>query len=244
MSPDSIFEQTEVGSSSALAMAVTAEDIDLGRVDLVELEDTLWDTAESEYDARFLYKYLEPDLADFSDAFRNYLGVWMQDEDAHYCGFRHLYSLAFEMPPTQIDFEMAKRRPDFSRLSKPLHDEFQLLTMLAFDELVTVKAYKKEYALYDALGAQKTGHFIRRVAWDEAAHYADALAILRDQHVSRLDEVPALLRRILDFDFDQRDYRATFLFDHADTSIYSADIMLTSAKVICRQLGLSADACV
>ncbi|RED44687.1 hypothetical protein [Aestuariispira insulae] len=225
----------EVRSACRTIFDVRPGDLDLSGSDRAELHEYIWDTAETEYDARFLFAYLQKMRPHFSDRFWRYLENWRDDEEQHYLGFRHLYCIVFDYEPAEFDRKMSGRSPDFSDLAPFLEDEFTLSTVIAFDELVTTRVYKKEYALYDRLGAAGVSQFLRDVARDEAAHYRDALAIVRECHADRLHEVRAVLDKILEKESIKREYRSTFLLDHTDSDLYSGNLLEDCAHLICRQ---------
>jgi hypothetical protein len=56
--------------------------------------------------------------------------------------------------------------------------------------------------------------WIRRVASDEGHHFRNIVAVVKKNHAHRLPEVPALVRRILDWEESEHTYQRTFVLDH------------------------------
>lgn len=192
------------------------------------LEATLLDDMFTEYDARFLVHFVQGLSVDFSKPFRKVFQDWAVEEEAHYEAFRGVCELF--QPGLQADLDA--RRPDFRGIEHLFGSEFEILCLLAYDELATIRGYRGNLALYDLLGAS-FGSFLRIVVADEGRHYALFRQLLFDRHGDRLAEAPAIIRRIRGA--DGAPYRATFVLDH-DDPIYGTEIFDESAAVLERQL--------
>lgn len=202
-----------------------------------ELESLLWIDSCSEYDGRNLYAHLTPRLPGFSAGFRRMFSRWHRDEQDHYLGLRHLYCCLTGEAPEALDARMADRPVDFTAIEPFLAEEFTILVALAYDELVTVQAYKKDYWIYDKLGHPAIGEWIRKVNREEARHYLYALRLLVAEHGHRAGEVPALVEKLIDYDEGRNDYKATFLLDHWDGDTYfQSDDLRRCGETLCRQV--------
>ena len=193
------------------------------------------DTA-SEYDARHLSARLAEEFGDWPAEIAAYLAIWDKDEDKHYRGLRHLLHAVTGEPEKSIHARMEERHPNFADIAPFIDDPFQFLVALAYDECVTVQAYATDYPLYDALGPG-AGRWVRLTNRDEALHYANAVRLVRCLYQDRIDEVPAMLERLVAHDQQRGPYRATFLLDHDHPLLYfSPDRLRRSAKRVERAL--------
>lgn len=192
------------------------------------LKATLHDDMVTEYDARFLTAWVDELDVPFGAAFRDAFETWAGEEDAHYQAFRGVRTLF----GGDVAAALEARRPDFSGIAHLFGGEFEILCLLAYDELATIRGYKGNLELYGRLGPEFSG-FIRRIVADEAAHYASFRRVLRSEHAGRLAEAPAVIRRIRAA--DGAPYQATFVLDH-DDPVYGADIFDDAARVLERQL--------
>ncbi|MCY1553441.1 hypothetical protein D9M68_899250 [compost metagenome] len=62
-----------------------------------------------------------------------------------------------------------------------MSDEFTILVSIAFDEITSTRAYKQDFKLFDSLGPRCLSTWIRNAARDEAAHYGNALKLIKAQ---------------------------------------------------------------
>lgn len=195
--------------------------LDISSADLSMWQQCFFDDAASEYDARFLLPKILPLATEADNAFCKYLDSWAADETTHYEGFADLYaSFAIgDEGPTEsrifIDTEMAKRTASFAHIEPFLRDEFSVCVLLAYDELMNAQAYRGDFVLYDRLHSTLVSQWIRRVARDEARHYAGSLSLLKFHHQHRLHEVESLLEMIVETDNDKVPYEATFVLDRS-----------------------------
>lgn len=192
------------------------------------LRATLLDDMVTEYDARFLIAFLESLPVDFSAVFRETLGRWRSEEETHYAAFR---AVCGSFTP-DVDEAVTGRCPDFRAIEHLFSGEFEILCLLAYDELATVRGYTANLALYDVLGAE-FATFIRGVVADEAAHYAGFRRVLRECHPHRCCEAPEVIRQIRAADGNP--YQATFVLDH-DDPVYGSQIFDDAARVLTSQL--------
>ncbi len=197
---------------------------------LAEMRALLWHDLASEFDARFLFDYLAALPFELSSAFRRAVRSWAADERAHYDGFRAAHEAAFRSGE-ELDERLAARRPDFEPLGELFSDEFSAACLLAYDELVTVRGYRANLALYDRL-APSLGRFVRRVIADEARHYASFLEVARldPRGAERAPEVLARIRAA-----ESPDYRNTFVLDH-DDPVYGDAIFDRAAGILLARL--------
>ena len=192
------------------------------------LEATLLDDMFTEFDARFLVAFVQGLTIDFSDEFRAVFAHWAEEEEAHFVAFGEVCGLF----RSDLDEELADRRPDFSGLQHLFGSEFEILCLLAYDELSTIRGYRGNLPLYDLLGPEFAS-FLRGVVADEGAHYAAFRQILRRRHQASLPEAPRVIRRIRNA--EGTPYRATFVLDH-DDPIYGEAIFDEAAQILEHQL--------
>lgn len=193
-----------------------------------QLEASLRDDMVTEYDARFLVEYLESLDVPLSAGFEACLSAWYQDEVRHFSSFRCIVETCLgDAAP-----ELEARRPDFSGVRHLFQGEFEILCLLAYDELATLRGYRGNLPLYDLLG-DALGAFVRRVIGDEAGHYAGFRALLIEKHGDRLHEVEDVVRSIRAT--EGTPYKATFVLDH-DDPVYGDHIFDEAARVLVTQM--------
>jgi hypothetical protein len=112
-----------------------------------------------------------------------------------------------------------------------LKDEFGLLVLLAYDEIVTTKAYVRDFPIYDSFRQPEISKFIRLVARDEAFHFKRIVAMLRSRFAERLGEVPAVLSLVMAADRVDRPYAATFVLDHRG---FAPELLTASSSLLLR----------
>lgn len=207
--------------------------------DRAALAELLWYDTSTEYDARHLTHLLESRRVDFSPAFWAAHGRWAAEEERHHAGFLAVLEALFGESAGGSESltwraRLATRRPEPRALAAALEDELDVLLAGAYDELVTVRAYRANLETYDSLG-QVMARFVRLVIADEAGHYASFLELLQRQHRSQLDQAPerlARLRRMM----DPEPYGGVFLFDHQGPE-YTRALTDRAEAILLRQLG-------
>ncbi|MBK5010590.1 hypothetical protein IAE33_002450 [Pseudomonas sp. S60] len=192
-----------------------------------------WHDMNSEFDSKHFLLYLmrRSDLT-LSDDFLEFACLWHLDEQNHYRGLRKINSVLYGIPESKIDEFVASRQPDFTSIDQFLIDEFSILLSIAFDEVTSTRAYRQDFPLFDSLGPRCLSVWVRNAAKDEAAHYGNAIRLLKLSHRRRFNELPALLDRIVNFE-TAKDfaYHSTFLFDH-DTDDFSQALLASSRCAI------------
>ncbi|MDG2308052.1 MAG: hypothetical protein P8R42_26035 [Candidatus Binatia bacterium] len=189
----------------------------------------LRDDMVTEYDARFLVDYLERLDVPLCDEFRGMLTRWYADEVRHFSSFRCVVETLLGENATD---ELEARRPDFGAVAHLFRGEFEILCLLAYDELATLRGYRGNLPMYDLLG-ERLGALVRRVIGDEAGHYAGFRALLIEKHGHRLDEVEDVVREIRSS--EGTPYQATFVLDH-DDPVYGDHIFDDAARVLVGQM--------
>jgi len=195
------------------------------------LRPILWDDMVSEYDARFFSAHLRSLGLELSDRFWAVEAEWARDEERHHTQFARINERLFTFDTAQLE----ARTPDFAPLAELFEDEFAILCLGAYDELVTVRAYRANLVHYDRLGPEM-GRYVRSVIADEAWHYARFLEILRTEHRSQLaraGDVVARIRRS-----EGHSYAATFVLDH-DDQVFTDDMYDGAMRVLLSQLSRS-----
>ncbi|MCI0912852.1 hypothetical protein ACIPZC_14910 [Pseudomonas sp. NPDC089743] len=201
-------------------------------------EENFWHDMSSEFDSKHFLTYLlsRNDL-DLSDEFLEFVCLWHLDEQNHYRGLRKINSVLYGQSEASIDERIRSREPDFRSIAPFLADEFTVLLSIAFDEITSTRAYKQDFNLFDSLGPDCLSTWIRNAARDEAAHYGNAIKLLKLNHSSRFEEAPDLLDNIVSYESSQAFlYQNTFIFDH-DTDDFSTALLNHSRSTILEVLG-------
>ena len=200
---------------------------------LARLRDELLHDAVTEFDGRLLTEHVESLPYELSPAARAAFEIWDGDERRHHLGFRLTLDALYDDVEPEIE-RFAERRADFGPLKEFFGEEFTLLLLGAYDELCTVRGYRKNLPLYDELGPE-FGRYVRHVIADEAWHYSLFLGVLRREHSHRRDETAAWLERIRAA--EATPYAATFVLDHDDKELYSDEIGAAAERILMRQFG-------
>jgi hypothetical protein len=180
----------------------------------LEFRENVWEEMCSEYDARRLAGRVRDLDLPLSAAFGRFRDAWLLDEHRHYLGFRRLYSILYDTLESDLAVRVEARGGDLSALTAFLVDEFSLLVLLAYDEIITAKAYARDFAIYDALADPHLSTWIRHVCRDESIHCRGAIEILKRLHASRLGEVPSLLDVLTGISTQGTEYEGSFVLDH------------------------------
>jgi len=151
----------------------------------------------------------------YSPELEEFLESWIQDEQRHAKNFEALYSHLYGISIDQIRKILAARVSDFNTLAPFLEDEFSICVIIAYDEIATVKSYQQDIAFYDFLDKEVCGKFIRTVIKDEGKHFSNILKVIAKCHRDRLTELPSKLHQLMELDLSRREYRGTFVMDHA-----------------------------
>lgn len=165
----------------------------------------------SEYDSINLYHYLYQKRPRLSAYCVQYLDLWFQDEKNHADGFIELNRLLFDTPEETLLENLKSRPSNFEAFEEILSSEVSLLTAFAYDEYISVKTYKKD-TFYNEFGHPGFMTWIHNLIADEATHFANAIKLLRSNHLSNLDEIEKTLARIIQL--ENAPYQNTFLLDH------------------------------
>ena len=199
--------------------------------DRATLEDVLrWDLL-SEYDARFFSEYLKTLDLDYTEHFLAVEEGWASDEERHYRFFHEAYDEVSGITPAFLD-ELGRRKPDFQPIAHLFEDEFSIACLGAYDELATVRAFKKNLPNYDKLGPG-FGKLLRRIIADEARHYHRFLEVLRKEHAHRSADAPAVVARIRATEGTA--YANTFVLDH-DDPIFTDDIYDEAEAILLKHI--------
>jgi hypothetical protein len=193
------------------------------------LQPVLWDDVVSEYDARFFSAHLRTLDWPLSERFWEVEAEWARDEERHFTQFARVTERLFPFDRAVLE----KRCPDFGPLEELFGDEFAILCLGAYDELVTVQAYRKNLVYYDSLGLEM-GRYARSVIADEAWHYARFLEILRSEHAQEMARAPEVVARIRRC--EGISYAATFVLDH-DDRVFTKEMYDGAVRVLLAQLG-------
>lgn len=220
-------------SSLELLKNLTADQIKLSTDKIEERRPYFWHDMSSEFDSINFLRYLfgRRDLS-FTNDFIEFVCLWHLDEQNHYRGLRKINSVLYSLPEDMIDHEIQSNTPNFSNIEQFMKDEFTILLSIAFDEVTSTRAYKQDMPFFDSLGHEPLSTWIRYAARDEAAHYGNAMKILRLKHSHRFHEAEEILDKIVAFEISESfDYQRTFIFDH-DTDDFSHALLKDSRDTI------------
>ena len=202
------------GIADDLSQSVECDRLTRKNWDVASFRALLTHEILSEYDASLFSRSLGALRVPLSDDFRSFERDWLRDEQRHHRGFRWLYAKLYGDSVRKIDAELEHRAAELEVIRDFLQDEFSLLVLLAYDEIVTTKAYVRDFPIYDSFRRPELSKFIRLVARDEAFHFKRIVAMLRSRFAEKLGEVPATLGLVLAADRVDRPYAATFVLDH------------------------------
>lgn len=220
-------------SSVELLKGLSPEAITGNKERITCRQENFWHDMSSEFDSKHFLLYLlkRRDLK-LSDEFLEFVCLWHLDEQNHYRGLRKINSVLYGKSEEIIERQIKAREPNFKSISAFLADEFTILLSIAFDEITSTRAYKQDFDFFDSLGPSCLSTWIRNAARDEAAHYGNAIKLLKLHHQPRLKEAPDILDSILAYETSQTfTYNNTFIFDH-DTDDFSHDLLLHSKNTI------------
>lgn len=185
-----------------------------------EHEARVFQDLVAEYDARLLETELLRRDSTLSGPFSEFLAAWAADEAKHTDALQRLYRGAFGVDRAALDERLAPREGDFAPLEPYLDDEFKLGVMLAYDEAMSAHGYGEDVPFYRSLGrddGQRAAFaaLLEELRLDEARHCKNAVELLVQNHAGRGHEVAGVMAEIVAHDAAQKEYRATFLLDHA-----------------------------
>lgn len=196
---------------------------------------------ESEWDSRYFEAFLRA-RDDLSDDFLAFLDAWSEDEVRHSRGFARIHAAVHGLDFDALWDALPARaaHSDFAPVAHVFADEFHILTVFAFDELCTTRAYCKERDAYfrgpDGFGGGLLEDWISNVARDEAYHLANCLRLLRKHHRHRLHEVPAVFEKLKALAHLDLPYGGTFVLDqglYLDDPAYTQSIMDEVVRRLC-----------
>ncbi len=219
-------------SVSELFEGVTAADVTCSEQDLRAAEPRLWIDLAAEWDARLLEAHILEAERGFSPEFHAFLEVWAADEEQHTEGLLRLYSLVTGEREDAVRGRLGARAGDFRSVEPLLGSEFEVLVLLAYDEAMSTAAYGDDIPFYRSLGPASFGKLLRELKNDEAMHYRNAVELLVHAHSDRVDDVPAVVERVVQFDEAQEEYRATFVLDHATDQFDGAEMERVGRSVV------------
>jgi hypothetical protein len=204
--------------------------ISLGDVERSFLRELLWNDASTEYDARFLTAWLrdkERKEGPFSASFWATHDLWASEEQRHFAGLFTVLVALF--PECDWRDQLDRRSADFTHLESLLGDEFSILVTGAYDELVTVRAYRANLHVYGQVGPEFL-RFVHLMIADEALHYARFLRCLQVEHKSRAPQAQSIVRSAR-LAAGRAPYGATFLLDHTDPE-YTDELLASAERIL------------
>lgn len=198
------------------------------------VKDILHHDMVAEYDGRRFAEYLRGVNIELNPEFSDVLNVWADDEDNHYKGFKLLNEQVFGLTPDEL-VESNNRVANFAPLTHLLEDEFSILVLSAYDELVTVKGYQANMPMYRKFGPQFES-FVTQVIKDEGWHYSKFLAMIKRYNAHRVGDTASVVAKIRAA--ENIPYQNTFIMDHTAVEGFFTTTMFDEAATgVVRALG-------
>jgi hypothetical protein len=195
------------------------------------VEAALWDDLVTESDALRLSRHLRSCGARPSQEFWTAHEAWLLDERRHFEQVLGVYRATFSWDAAR-QARLEARQADFRPLAHLFDDELAVLSLGAYDELVTIRGYRGNLPLYRSLGpaAERT---MRAVIADEGRHFRTFLKLIRKRRAGDLARFEGLVARIRAC--EGTPYAATFVLDH-DDPVYGDDLYDEAAALLTRRL--------
>jgi len=212
---------------------LSRKDIELSDEFLNENKDSFLFATYTEFDAKNLSRHLDSLDINFTPEFMAFKKFWKRDEENHYTGFRYIYSIMFNEEEEKVANVIESRPYNFGNLKDFLHDEFTICLLIAYDEILTTKAYSSERKLYSSLGNAAFYDWMRKVTIDEAFHFHNIMEVIRLRHSHRILEIPRIVTSLVNLDLERNNYEGTFVMDHES---YFFDFLKSGVSVIERYL--------
>ena len=122
--------------------------------------------------------------------------------------------MMYGIPIFEIAKSVRQRVSGFSELARFITDEFRVCVLLAYDEMVTARAYAADFPIYDSLGDDNLSQWIRKVCREEIRHCLAMVELLRLRYPLRLSEIQSSIDELARYDSRSADYTGTFVLDH------------------------------
>jgi hypothetical protein len=209
--------------SEALLSLISISDIPRREELRNERREKLWKDTYAEYDARHLAKEIYNRNIIESPEMDSFLSLWASDEVRHTKGFVSMLDLITGLKPEDSMKMLDERLHDFEDLNFVLGSEFKTLTAIAFDEIVTCNAYNEDKEFYESLGSPVFVEWLMKLIGDEAAHFRNAVDVIRECHSHRIGEIPRILDELVT-ERKEDDYKGTFILDHFGDD-YTMDLL-------------------
>lgn len=201
----------------------------------VQLRRTLWHDMSAEFHAENLCRHLHDLNFEYTPDFLGFLNFWRQDEWKHFSWMAGVYSSAFKTSGSWLKKKLAAENADFSDLQDFFIDEFTILVLFAYDEILTVLSYQSDRTMYAEVDKGLLSDFNKIIA-DEANHFNNACDILIRQHHHRLAEVPLVLSRLQNWERSKRAYGNTFLLDRRESQVFQTELVAKGCRILSSRL--------
>jgi len=177
-------------------------------------QDMMWSSICSEHDARHFYRQLLTAGPTLPWKMQDFLATWLADEVNHARGFKILYRALYDRSFEEIEQALQARAIDFSHMEELFDDLLSICLLFAYDELVTTRVYQANIPFYARFGSSALDEWIRRLVYDESQHYKAGMSIIVEYCREELPHSERILKKVIDIDLGQTDYRGTFVLDH------------------------------
>jgi len=201
-----------------------------------EHRSSYWHVMTLELDSiSFLRHLLSQSNTNLSDEFVESSYLRYLDKQNHYRGLKRIASVLFGMSEECIDQQIRRRCAEPLRSIPLPTDEFALLLAVALDKATKLHASDDNIALFDALGADCLGQWIRLVNRDNAVHYENAVGILKRRYASRIQEAERLLEQLSSDSADAHGLERAAVFFH-DEDVYPDRLLHNSRRALLEAL--------
>ncbi len=194
----------------------------------------------SEGDSQPLFDYIMGRKREFTPDFVLMIEKWFEDEQKHYEALRRVYHLVGGVSYEKMDIAFAQRIHEIEPITEILKDEFTILVAFLFDEMGSTISYRRDvWEYYQHYGTQ-----VRRIGknlvMDEGIHFNNAVGVIEKNHSHRIKEIPSLLNRIAQLEYELGRYCKTFFLDHAQEQFrFPANFNQVLIEIILARFGLA-----
>ncbi len=160
----------------------------------------------------------------FPPDFGEFLRIWREDELRHFQFLANVYMELTGISEKSLDRTLHSRSANFSELRPFMQNPFELLTLFAYDEILTVLSYRADTPMYGAMGLQYSQTF-KLVTADESYHFTNAVKIIRQFYAHKREELSGFLDRLAEWEQQENKvYGNTFLLDRRQQNAFSASL--------------------
>ena len=199
------------------------------------LRRTLWHDMSAEFHAENLCHHLYGLGFVYTPEFLGFLKYWRQDEWKHYSWMAAVYGCVFKISEKWLRRTLSDEKANFLDLEGFFVDEFTILVLFAYDEILTVLSYQSDRAMYRTVDSGLITDF-NKIIVDESNHFNNACDVILRRHGHRLDEVVTILTRIQNWERSKKAYGNTFLLDRRESQAFQENLIVQGCDIVRRRL--------